>query len=224
MAMLLYGFRGELHGESNMARPREFDPDKALQAALLQFWQKGYEGTSVADLCAAMGITKPSLYACFGNKEDLFRKALNSYEARYHAFADVALAEPDARQGVERLLRGYAHLLTGPDMPHGCLGLNAAMACSSESEPVRQELIRRRLDAEATLAARLARAEEEGELRPGTSPEALARYLMAVAQGLAVQAKAGATRAMLEEIVDLALANWPGSAPRTPTSLAETSA
>jgi AcrR family transcriptional regulator len=193
-----------------MARPREFDPEKALQAALMQFWQKGYEGTSVADLTAAMGITKPSLYACFGNKEELFRKALDSYEAHYHAMADAALAEPDARSAAERLLRGYADLLTRQGMPHGCLGLNAAIACSPESEPVRQELIRRRLDAEAVLAQRLERARQEGDLPADANPAALARYLAAVAQGLAVQAKAGATREMLGEVVQLAMAGWPG--------------
>jgi AcrR family transcriptional regulator len=192
-----------------MARPREFDPDEALQAAMLQFWQKGYEGTSMADLCAAMGITKPSLYACFGNKEELFRKALRSYEQRYLAFADEAMAEPEVRNAMSKLLHGYADLLTVPDMPHGCLGLNGAIACSADSEPVRQELIRRRLAAEANLAGRLERAQQEGELPVDANPAALARYVAAVAQGLAVQAKAGATRAMLGEVVDLALAAWP---------------
>jgi len=192
-----------------MGRPREFDPEKALEAALLQFWQKGYEGTSLADLTEAMGIAKPSLYACFGSKEELFRKALDSYQARYLAFVDAALAEPVARQAVERLLRSYADLLTREDLPHGCLGLNGAIACSPESEPVRQELIRRRCDAEAAIAARLVRAREEGDLPAETDPAALARYLMTVAQGLAIQAKGGATREMLDEVVDLALAGWP---------------
>lgn len=193
-----------------MARPREFDPDQALQAALMQFWQKGYEGTSIADLTAAMGITKPSLYACFGNKEELFRKALDSYEGGYRAMADAALAEPDARMAVRRLLQGYADLLTRQDMPHGCLGLNGAIACSPDSESIRQELVRRRLEAEAVVARRLERAREEGELGPDANPEALARYLMAVAMGLAVQAKAGATREMLGEVVELTMAGWPG--------------
>lgn len=201
-----------------MARPREFDPEKALQAALMQFWQKGYEGTSIADLTAAMGITKPSLYACFGNKEELFRKALDSYEARYRAMADAALAEPSVHRAVERLLQGYADLLTREGMPHGCLGLNGAIACSSESEPVRQELIQRRLEAEAVLARRLERAREEGELAADASPDALARYLMAVAMGLAVQAKAGATREMLGEVVELTMAGWPGGTWRRPAN------
>ncbi|MFC7555181.1 TetR family transcriptional regulator [Pseudoroseomonas wenyumeiae] len=199
-----------------MARPREFDPEEALQAALMQFWQKGYEGTSIADLTAAMGITKPSLYACFGNKEELFRKALDSYEARYRAISDAALAEPDTRRAVERLLQGYADLLTRQGMPHGCLGLNGAIACSPDSESVRQELIHRRLEAEAVVARRLERAREEGDLPADASPDALARYLMAVAMGLAVQAKAGATREMLGEVVELTMAGWPGGTRRRP--------
>jgi AcrR family transcriptional regulator len=201
-----------------MARPREFDPEKALQAALMQFWQKGYEGTSITDLTAAMGITKPSLYACFGNKEELFRKALDSYEARYHAFADAALAEPDGRLAVERLLQGYADLLTSQGTPHGCLGLNGAIACSPDSEPVRQELIRRRLNAEAVLARRLERAQEDGDLATDANPMAMARYLTAVAQGLAVQAKAGATREMLGEVVELTMAGWPAGRQRSPAN------
>lgn len=199
-----------------MGRPREFDPDEALHAALLQFWQKGYEGTSIADLCTAMGITKPSLYACFGNKEELFRKALDSYESRYLGFADAAMAEADVRTAMSKLLHGYAELLTVPDMPHGCMGLNGAMACSAESEPVRQELVQRRLTAEAALARRLERALDEGDLPGGTNVSALARYVAAVAQGLAVQAKAGATRDMLGEVIDLAMAGWPVGARRQP--------
>ncbi|MBO1073351.1 TetR/AcrR family transcriptional regulator [Roseomonas marmotae] len=193
-----------------MARPREFDPDQALHAALLQFWQKGYEGTSIADLTEAMGINKPSLYACFGNKEELFRKALDSYQARYLTFFTEALAEPSARSAVEGLLRSYAELLTSQDLPHGCLALNGAMACSAEGEAVRQELIRRRCAAEAALARRLEQARDEDDLPAGADPAALARYLMTVAQGLAVQATAGATRAMLDEVIDMALACWPG--------------
>jgi AcrR family transcriptional regulator len=201
-----------------MARPREFDPEIALQAALMQFWQKGYEGTSIADLTAAMGITKPSLYACFGSKEELFRKALDTYEARYRAMADAALAEPDTRKAVERLLQGYADLLTRQGMPHGCLGLNGAIACSTDSESVRQELIHRRLEAEAVVARRLERAREEGDLAADASPDVLARYLMAVAMGLAVQAKAGATREMLGEVVALTISGWPGSARHHPAA------
>jgi AcrR family transcriptional regulator len=197
-----------------MGRPREFDPDQALQAALLQFWQKGYEGTSIADLTEAMGITKPSLYACFGNKEELFRKALDSYSARYHAFADAALADPDAREAVRRLLHGYTELLTCRGLPHGCLGLNSGIACSSDSEPVRQELVRRRLEAEAALARRLEQARDEGDLASNVDPAALARYVSAVAQGIAVQAKSGATREMLGEVVELALACWPAGKAR----------
>src|SRR5213082_3312703 len=87
-------------------RPREFDIDEALAAALRVFWSKGYEGASLTDLTEAMGITRPSLYAAFGNKESLFRKALDLYEREKLAYMDEALKQPNARAVARHLLEG----------------------------------------------------------------------------------------------------------------------
>src|ERR687895_845688 len=87
-------------------RPREFDQDEALDTALEVFWRQGYEGTSLGELTVAMGINRPSLYAAFGNKEALFRKALDRYVDGPAAYTREALHEPSARAVVERLLRG----------------------------------------------------------------------------------------------------------------------
>src|SRR3982751_2569462 len=89
-------------------RPREFDVDEALAAALRVFWAKGYEGASLSDLTEAMGITRPSLYAAFGNKEALFHKALELYEREKLAYIGEALQAPTSRAGAARMSRGYA--------------------------------------------------------------------------------------------------------------------
>src|SRR4051812_25373993 len=128
-----------------MARPKEFDADEALSCAVRLFWEKGYDGTSVTDLTEAMGITRPSLYGTFGNKEELFRKALHFYDAEYMGFIEDSLAEPSARRAVERLLLGYVDAQTDRETPTGCLALNGAVACSDEAEPIRRTLVERRI-------------------------------------------------------------------------------
>src|ERR1700753_2875983 len=110
-----------------MGRPREFDTETALDLALHVFWRKGYEGASMADLTAAMGITKPSLYAAFGNKEDLFRKALDRYVDGPGGYVQPALEQPPAQAVVEQLLYGSAKALTSPDHPPGCLAVQGAL-------------------------------------------------------------------------------------------------
>src|SRR5262245_43495035 len=117
-----------------IGRPREFDLDKALDRALEVFWRKGYEGSSIADLTAAMGINPPSLYAAFGNKEDLFRKALDRYVAERTHFWSEALAQPTARASVGHLLRESANFLTETCNPPGCLMVRGALACSEAGE------------------------------------------------------------------------------------------
>jgi AcrR family transcriptional regulator len=192
-----------------MGRPREFDVDEALDSALQVFWRKGYEGTSLTDLTEAMGITRPSLYATFGNKEELFRKVLDQYDNTCLAFTREAMSEPTARAVVERLLYGHADAQTDPPHPPGCLGMNGALACSEEVEPIRQELIGRRLASEAALQRRLEQAKAEGDLPAGADPAGLARYVMTVAQGMAVQAASGADREALHQVISTALMAWP---------------
>jgi AcrR family transcriptional regulator len=184
-----------------VARPREFDTDAALCAALNVFWKQGFEGASLTDLTNAMGITRPSLYAAFGNKEALFRKALDRYYEVSMGFVGAALAEPNLRDAIEKLLYGYADAFTGDVHPAGCLATNGALACSQAAEPVRLELVARRETDEASLRARLAKAHADGDLPPGADPAALSGYLMAIIQGMSVQAASGATRAALYAIV-----------------------
>lgn len=192
-----------------MGRPREFDADEALAAALNVFWQKGFEGASLSELTEAMGITRPSLYATFGNKEELFRKALDRYQSTCMAFVGSALREPTARDVARRILYGYADAQTDCSHPPGCLETNGALVCSEASEPIRLALIARRDASTAALRQRLEQAQAAGDLPLGAEPAQLAGYVMAVVQGMAVQAASGADRPTLYGIVDTALRAWP---------------
>jgi AcrR family transcriptional regulator len=192
-----------------LGRPRAFDVDKALDCALRLFWRKGYEGTSLPDLTRAMGINRPSLYAAFGNKEALFRKALDRYAEGSAAFRREALDQPTARAVVERLLTGTVDLLTDPSNPCGCLAVQGALACGETADPVRLELNARRAAAETEIRERLERAKSTGDLPADSDPADLARFIAVVIYGMAVQAAGGAGRQDLQRVVEIALRAWP---------------
>jgi len=190
-------------------RPRSFDLDKALDAALQVFWRKGYEGASLSDLTQAMGINRPSLYAAFGDKETLFRKALDRYAEGPAAYVGEALKRPTARTVTEKLLRGAAELLTDPHHPSGCLMVQAALVCGEASDCIRKELVSRRLAGEAAVHRRFKRAIAEGDLPADSNPADLARYVVTISQGMAVQAASGASREQLRRVVGAAMRAWP---------------
>jgi AcrR family transcriptional regulator len=190
-------------------RPREFDVDEALDAALRVFHQKGYEGATLPDLTKAMGVNRPSLYAAFGNKEQLFRKALDRYVDQAGAFVREALAEPSARAAVEKLLRGVADNLGDPHSPRGCLLVQGALSCGEEAGAIRDELAARRAANEAAIRARLRRAATEGDLPADADADDLARFVATVIQGMAVQAAGGAGRSELRGIAETAMRAWP---------------
>ena len=191
-------------------RPREFDLDDALAAALRVFWQRGYEGASMAELTAAMGITKPSLYAAFGNKEALFKKALDLYEREKMAYMQTALGAPTSRGVAERMLTGALEMQSSSCDPKGCLAVIGTVACGAEAESIRDEVIARRAGSHRAMVDRFTRAKEEGDLPDSVEPAALASYLVAIMQGLSVQAGAGASCRDLKALVDTTLQMWPG--------------
>src|SRR5438309_11948734 len=191
-------------------RPREFDVDEALAAALRVFWTKGYDGASLTDRTDAMGITRPSLYAAFGNKESLFRKALDLYEREKLAYVGEALKEPTSRAVVERLLRGALEMQTSDCEPKGCMRVIGSVSCGPEAESIRADLRARRLSSQRALCDRMQRAKDEGDLPDGTDVEGLCAYLGAIVQGMSIQAGSGATKDQLQALVETSLAMWPG--------------
>jgi AcrR family transcriptional regulator len=190
-------------------RPRTFDAETALDKAMNVFWEKGYEGSSLPELTEAMGMNRPSLYAVFGNKENLFRLALDRYGATHDPLFNAALKEASARAVVEHFLRGNADAQTETDKPHGCLVINGALACSDDALPIRNSLIERRAASEERLRERFERAKLDGDLPADSCSGQMARYVMTVSNGMAVQAAAGATRKQLQEVVDQVLRGWP---------------
>jgi AcrR family transcriptional regulator len=190
-------------------RPREFDAEKALDRALRVFWRKGYEGASLPDLTKAMGINRPSLYAAFGNKEALFRKAIDRYVERSACHVRQALQEPTARGVVERLWQGSIDLVTNSRNPRGCFLVQSALACGNAAQSLRREMIKRRAAGEAALRERLERAVVEGDLPPHADPADLARYVVTFTHGMAIQAASGASREQLQRVAETALRAWP---------------
>jgi AcrR family transcriptional regulator len=200
-------------GGTSMAargRPRTFDPDTALRKALDLFWERGYEGTSLNDLAQAMGIASASIYACFGSKEDLFRKVMVLYGTTSGEPPRRALREqPTARAAIHAMLRATADEISRPDTPHGCMLILAAPTGAVENHGVREFLAGRRRDMLSTIKERLARGVTDGDLTvPPAGLDAISRYYTTVVQGLSIQARDGADRAELEAVITCAMAAW----------------
>lgn len=190
-------------------RPRSFDRTAALARAMEVFWIKGYEGASIADLTAAMGIGSPSLYAAFGSKEALFREAVELYGATEgKKIWSVLDAAPTAREAIEGFLMATAASFARPGKPAGCMIVLSALNATEASESVCQALRARRTENQKALETRLRRAVEDGELSPGIDLRAVAAFYLTVQQGMSIQARDGAIRETLERIARDAMAAW----------------
>jgi AcrR family transcriptional regulator len=192
-------------------RPRGFNYDEALDRAMHVFWRKGFEGASLNDLTAAMGIQPASLYKAFGNKRTLFEKALARYLAGPVAFVHDALNEPTALAVADRILRRKAEFLTEGRSRRGCMTIQAALAGGVESKPIRRKLIALRIKEQDALRRRFERAKSECDLPNRADAADLARFVTALFQGMTVQAINGATREDLFRLSDTALRIWPKS-------------
>ena len=190
-------------------RPREFDAEQALDRALDLFWKHGYEGTSLSALTGAVGVTPTSLYAAFGNKEELFRRVVDRYVRGPANYLGRAIAEPTAKAVAEAALAGAIDMVMNPKHPDGCLLVHGALASHPELAAVRAELSGRRAAAEAAVRRRFVRAVADGELASEADAERLATFLMTVIWGLSVQAAGGASRTDLERAAKTAMACWP---------------
>lgn len=190
-------------------RPRSFDRDEALERAMQVFWQKGFEGASLSDLTAAMGIQPTSLYKGFGNKQSLFEQALALYLAGPVAFIHSALRAPTGYAVAEGILHQTAEFLTRKGERTGCMTIQAALVGSAAAEPVRRKLVALRVKEQESLRRRFARAISEGDLPPTADAADLARFITTIFQGMTVQAIDGANHKELLRLSDFAMRAWP---------------
>lgn len=190
-------------------RPRSFDKQHALARAMEVFWEKGYEGTSMADLTSVMEITAPSIYAAFGNKEDLFREALALYVSTEGAeLLRPVLAAPSAYEAIQSLLMESARIYTRKNRPTGCLVVMSALQGGAAVDTVRGELATKRMRNVDDLAKLLSRGVKTGEIPATADLKAMARFYVTVQEGMSIQARDGASRQALESVAHSALAAW----------------
>ncbi|MCE6074711.1 TetR family transcriptional regulator [Agrobacterium vitis] len=179
--------------------PRTFDRNEAIDTAMRLFWRHGYEGVSLNDLVSAIGIAPPSLYAAFGSKAGLYREALDHYFGLPGALSDLPAAET-LTETVETLLRRAIDAVTDPSGEKGCMVSSGMLQSASAHAELALELAKRRSGMHDHIAEILARWLDHDRA------VSLARYLLAVLQGLSVQARDGATKEELGQVVDQAVA------------------
>jgi AcrR family transcriptional regulator len=190
-------------------RPREFDADQALDRATEVFWRQGYDGTSITDLTASMGINAPSLYAAFGNKRQIFDKVMDRYMQTRLARRAEALSLDDPVEAARQYLEGVVQDGTMPDHPKGCLMVGGALVCSDANRDVADQLTTLRIAVRNDLQRLFTRAIKAGRLPAHADAASLGTYVAAVAQGITVEASNGASRQSLMKVVDVALSALP---------------
>jgi AcrR family transcriptional regulator len=202
---------GEVLERKPRGRPRSFDREQALEAAMEVFWRKGYDATSIADLTEAMGINPPSLYAAFGDKEKLYLEAVEYYRVqRGESIRHVLAEEPTARGAIEKALKGAVEEFCRRDSPSGCL-LTMSTGCSSVSDGVQQMLVRKRLMARERIRERIQRGIDEGDVPPSADPASLAEFVTTIFAGMAMHARDGASKKALLATVENAMKVFPAS-------------
>lgn len=209
-------FRTERYS-SSVARPRTFDRETALDSAVDVFWEHGYEGASLTQLCAAMGINKPSLYAAFGDKRRLFEEVVERYVEEGPAWGQAALDLPSVADAVSTYLHRTVDAITRAGRPHGCLVVQSAGKCSPASSPVREHVAAARAAGLSRIRDRLDRARAENDPALTGNPATLTVLVASIAEGMAVRADDGTPADELHAAVELGVTALFGGAPSAET-------
>ena len=172
---------------------------------MLLFWERGFEGASMADLSQAMGLNPPSIYAAFGDKHALFQLAVNRYMEMRAQYSGKALEEPTLEKVVRALFDNTVAFLTTPGHPARCMTLSEAVGCGVDAAPARDFMIEIRKQNEAVMKERFIKAQKSGELPKGVNVDDYTRYLSTIIAGLSIQAANGSTKAELKRTVQMAL-------------------
>jgi AcrR family transcriptional regulator len=192
-------------GNGKTGRPISFDKGAALEAAMLLFWERGFEGTSMADLTKAMGLSPSSIYAAFGDKYALFSLAVKRYTESRAQYATKALEEPTLEKVVRALFDNTVAFLTTPGHPPTCMTLAGAVGCSVDASPARDIMIEIRKQNEVAMSERFLQARKSGDLSKDVNIDDYTRYLSSILAGLSIQAANGSTKAELKRTAKMAL-------------------
>jgi AcrR family transcriptional regulator len=190
-------------------RPRGFNRETALRAAMLLFWRQGFDGTSYTDLTRATGMSKPTIYATFGDKVELFRKAMIFYVEQATTVCQEALEQPTAREAVEACLRLARGLNDKTDEPMVCFLVQGALTGSADTQELRAEMGALQRQATQLLQKRLEQGKRKGELPSTANTKVMAEYFTSIVTGLSVQASNGASTRDLHQVIEMAMTSWP---------------
>ncbi|MEL6778098.1 MAG: TetR/AcrR family transcriptional regulator [Cyanobacteria bacterium J06597_16] len=190
-------------------RPRAFDTEQALETAMLTFWEHGYQTTSLDELTAAMKITRPSLYAAFGDKEQLFLQAIERYRQRFSARIGSALAEDiETKAAIGLMLQRMVEILTDSTLPRGCFLVNSTVECCGWNDSLQRRFAEYHALTEAAIYERLRQGQIKGELLDKVDIRSLAQFYNGVSQGMAVLAKAQTDPVAIRNIAETAMRAW----------------
>jgi AcrR family transcriptional regulator len=194
---------------ARIGRPRGFDRDEALSKAMELFWARGYDATTLTELQRVMGINAPSFYAAFESKDALFREAVELYAQTESEPVTRALTQaPTARAAVEGVLRAAAKVFSQPGKPGGCIVALGGLGCADRDSDVARFMRDQRATRHAIIEERLRQGVADGDLAPATDLKATATFYTTILDGIAVEARDGASRKTLRAIVDYAMAAW----------------
>ncbi|MER8155645.1 TetR/AcrR family transcriptional regulator [Streptomyces sp. NPDC094472] len=196
---------------SPVGRPRTFDPESVLEAAMLLFWEQGYEATSLAQLREATGLSSASLYGAFGSKDGLFERAVEHYISGPGSITDVAADEAlSPREAIARLLHGSIDMQTDPSHPRGCLiALSGTLGAPETGEAARRVVAARRAVDRARVRACVVRGIAAGDLAEHTDVDGTTSMIHGFLLGISTQVRDGIPAQHLHTAADTLLANWP---------------